>query len=377
MQFRSTALLAICVLSLSLVKASAQVAFDKPDFDLLSGPTLALDLNGDGITDLVVAVDQSLFIYLNPGDGTIGTGIQFPAGRQPVALTAGDFNGDGIADLAELSGDGTVTVLLGKGDGTFSDPISTASGASGPGRSMAASDFNGDGFADLAFTTFDGKIFVRLGNGDGTFNVTSFATGANQLPGLAAADFDGDGNVDLAVLTCCRDEFSSGDIQILFGHGDGTFGPLMEVAGIPGPVSITAAELNNDGHPDLLVTFAGCHTPCDGMNAFMNRGDGTFAFTQSLQVSEEIPSQPAVGDFNGDGIPDIAFSGQGDVHVYLGNGDGIFVPQQSYAKGPPNPFLPAPRCCSRLRIRSTPRAPTPATTSTVRPHSRSSSTTSP
>src|SRR5215468_7587716 len=93
--------------------ASAQVAFDKPDFDLRTGPTLALDFNFDGITDLAVAVDGSMFIYLNPGDGTIGSGTAFPAGKQPLVLIAGDFNADGIADIAELGSDGTVTVLLG------------------------------------------------------------------------------------------------------------------------------------------------------------------------------------------------------------------------------------------------------------------------
>jgi hypothetical protein len=335
MRFRSISFFAICAVSLTalVVGARAQVAFDKPDFDVRSGPTLALDFNGDGITDLAVAGDGSMFIYLNPGDGTIGTGTQFPAGKQPIVMIAGDFNGDGIADLAELGADGTVTVLLGKGDGTFSSPMSTATGAARLVGSIAAADFNGDGLGDVAFTTFDGNVFVLLGKGDGTFNVSSFASGAAQLSGLDAADFDGDGNVDLAVVTCCRDELGTGDLNILHGHGDGTFGPLTEIAIIPGPFAVTAAELNNDGHPDLLVAFAGCHTPCHGMEVFINRGDGTFSLTQSLSVSA-LPSLPAVGDFNGDGIPDITFSEEGNVYVYLGNGDGTFAPSQNYAKGP-------------------------------------------
>src|SRR5215471_13208045 len=320
MRIRSILVFAIYALSLTLAPAAgAQVAFDKPDFDVRTGPTLALDFNGDGITDLAVAVDGSMFIYLNPGDGTIGSGTEFPAGRQPLVMIAGDFNSGGIVDVAALGSDGTLTVLLGNGDGTFSGPMSTATGATRIINSIAAADLNGDGLTDLAFTTLDGNIFVLLGNGDGTFNASSFASGSSQLRGgLDAADFDGDGNVDLAVLTCCRDQLGNGDLQILHGHGDGTFGPLTEVAKVPHPVNITAAELNNDGHPDLLVAFlAGCGTPCNGMDVFINRGDGTFSLAQSLSVPI-VPSLPAVGDFNGDGVPDIAFSEQGNVHVYLG-----------------------------------------------------------
>jgi hypothetical protein len=311
----------------------AQVSFSKPDFDVRSGATTVLDFNRDGISDIAAAVDGKIIVYLSPGDGTTGPGTEFPAGKNPIVLIPGDFNEDGIADLAELGADGTITVLLGNGDGTFSAPLATVTGLARVNGSMASNDLNHDGVEDLAVSSPDGTIAVLLGRGDGTFTISSFVSGASDLRAIESADFDGDGNVDLAVLTCCSDLFETGDLQILHGHGDGTFGPLTEVGRVSGPLAVTAADLNNDGHPDLLVAFSGCHTPCRGMDIFLNRGDGTFSIS-SLDTVFEGPSLPAVGDFNGDGIPDLAFEEGATVHVYMGRGDGTFGPPQHYDKGP-------------------------------------------
>src|SRR5215471_8948424 len=128
---------------------SAQVAFNKPDFDVRSGSTTVLDFNGDGISDIAVAVDGKIIVYLSPGDGTTGPGTEFPAASGSNLLIPGDFNNDGIADLAELGNDGVITVLLGRGDGTFSAPIVTATGLSHVTDSIAANDFNNDGSEDL------------------------------------------------------------------------------------------------------------------------------------------------------------------------------------------------------------------------------------
>src|SRR5216683_6460832 len=115
-------------------------------------------------------------------------------------LVLGDFNRDGIVDLAVVGRDanhnGVVSVLLGNGNGTFQAAVTTAAGST-PGPSVAVGDFNGDGYPDLALTNYSMNkytVTILLGNGDGTFQQVqdyAFATGPNYL---AVGDFNGDGH---------------------------------------------------------------------------------------------------------------------------------------------------------------------------------------
>ena len=206
------------------------------------------DFNGDGIQDLATVDNYSnnVTVLLGNGSGgfTAAPGSPFPAGSAPSALAVADFNGDGIPDLAAPNfGTNSVTVLFGDGLGGFNV---SASFAAGPGPlSVAAGDFNGDGVPDLvAANTNSSALTVLLGDGAGEFKASPESP--VSVPGsprlIAVADFNGDGVQDLAVA----DAFDG--VTVLLGDGTGGF---MATAGSPFytgvgslPCSILAGDLN-------------------------------------------------------------------------------------------------------------------------------------
>jgi hypothetical protein len=146
---------------------------------------------------------------LGRGDGTFQAAVSYAAGSAPYSVAVGDFNGDGIPDLAVANvGSDNVSVLLGHGDGTFGPAVNYGVGISP--RSVAVGDFNGDGVPDLA-VVYRGGVRVLLGNGDGTFQTTPTSYVAGSVPAsVAVGDFNGDGLPDFAVANS-----SSNDVSIL------------------------------------------------------------------------------------------------------------------------------------------------------------------
>ncbi len=325
---------------------------------------VAADFNGDGKLDLAMVAGPYhpsftfLLVYLGNGDGTFQNPVTYSSGGQTgsavAAITSGDFNGDGIPDLALVNnncppGDycstpGSVAIMLGNGDGTFQAPVSFPTDYSP--NSVVAADFNGDGHLDLAVANFsaimyaypaDASIAVLLGNGDGTFQPYVETQEPGAYGPLVAADFNGDGRLDLATLGVVDGGYSN-TIFTLLGNGDGTFQPYQLVATGFYARDIAAADVNGDGKMDLVVPNAcGNVDACDEYNnvpgsvsVVLGNGDGTFQPNVEYPVGIG-PIWGATGDFNGDGRLDIAVGTSdpsGDfLSILAGNGDGTFQPQ--------------------------------------------------
>jgi hypothetical protein len=195
------------------------------------------------------------------------------------------------------------------------------------GNTQIAADFNRDGKLDLAGSGAQ-NASVMLGNGEGTFRPkTDFAIGV-ATQDVTAGDFNGDGNLDLAVGLASPQV----SVALLLGTGTGTFGAptfLPNHTGFDSP-AVLAPDLNNDGKLDIVAmhSIACFSTPCSGarsVTVYMGNGDGTFQPAREMDVNT-YPHSMAVGDFNRDGIKDLAVGGENtELSILLGLGDGNFT----------------------------------------------------
>jgi hypothetical protein len=310
----------------------------------IGGALVAGDFNGDGKLDLAAADGNGVHVLIGNGDGTFQPQVGYAVGNNLKAIVAGDFNGDGQLDLAVVNGGAyncpcSVSVLLGKGDGTFGAQITYAVGVAwgGGADGIVAGDFAGNGRTDLAVTNYYGNtVSVLLANGDGTFQPqVTYSAGPNLPLAIAAGDFSGNGRIDLAVVNAGTFYYysaSSGTVSVLLGNGDGTFQPLSGAQNRvgSGPDALVAGDFNGDGRTDLAVANQEDNT----VSVVLGNGDGTFQPEFTYTVGS-YPAAIVAGDFNGDGRVDLAVanSRDGTVSVLLGNGDGTFQPQVTYRVG--------------------------------------------
>ncbi len=262
------------------------------------------DFNGDGKLDLAV---RGIAVLLGNGDGSFQHAVNYPAGD--AFLAVGDFNGDGKLDIASTDSSGVVYVLLGNGDGTFQKPVSYGTGSAA--GFITIGDFNGNGILDLAISV-DNGVTILLGNGDGTFQAPVNYPTAGAPYGLYAADLNGDGVLDLVVLSTTTPK-----VSVLLGNGDGTFKPHVDYPAGGDAFRGGVADVNGDGKLDVVITTWYTHN--NQFFVLLGNGDGTFQKPRAYTAGG-YPLGTAFGDFNNDGILDLAIANQES----LGGGTSTF-----------------------------------------------------
>jgi hypothetical protein len=279
---------------------------------------LTADFNNDGYDD-IVAVDEtakSVVVILGGSKG-FQNPMSFPVPKAPMSLCMGDFNRDGNLDL--LVTGKAAYVLLGTGTGGFRPPVPYPANAD----RCAVGDFNGDGKLDVAFgSTVGTQVMVALGNGDGTFGNLIYTTLTMEIWAVYPGSFHNNGRDDLILI---GRHFStnggvSHPVSLLASNGDGTFTMGPEI--LKDSWDITVADLNRDGNLDFI------NTTQSPVEAWLGDGNGNFTHVASAPV-EGYADFAAIGDVNGDGIPDVVTANSdSSVSILIGNGDGTF--QQSY-----------------------------------------------
>jgi len=283
------------------------------------------------IQDLVVTNGSAgtISLLLGNGDGTFQSPQTIPAGLWPYSVAIGHFNQDTFEDLAVTNyiSSGTVSILLGNGDGTFQSPQTFPVGDYP--ASVVIGHFNQDRFEDLAVTNaFSDTVSILLGKGDGTFqSQVTFSVGAGSQ-GVAIGHFNADAVEDLAVAN-----WFSNDVSLLLGNGDGTFQSQQTVSVGLSPLSVAIGHFNADAFEDLAVTNYGSGT----ISLLLGNGDGTFQSPQTFPVEDDLASV-AIGHFNQDTFEDLVTTGyrapwEPTVSILLGNGDGTFQSPQTVPVG--------------------------------------------
>jgi hypothetical protein len=321
--------------------------FTPPTSPVGGGPiaSATADLNGDGKADVVVVNEgsNSVSVLLGNGDGTFKPAVNYPTGTFPVGVALGDFNGDGHLDIAVAnSSANSISLLMGNGDGTFQPKIDIPLLLTP--KALTVGDFNRDGKADIAIATGDSAtddMTMLLGNGNGTFQAPVTTVTEHRLttlyPGrrlfISSTDINGDGIPDLFVMNnldgvilgkggfIVGAQPAAGSISVLLGNGDGTFqAPRNFAAGGAGLFSAALGDFNGDGRPDMAVSSSP-----SVLTVFTNLGGGSFS-SSSIVASQGYLT---AGDFNGDGVTDL-FTG---ANMYYGQAGGTLKAGPSYLLG--------------------------------------------
>jgi hypothetical protein len=308
------------------------------------------DFDSDGIVDIAVAGGSSarVTVLKGVGDGTFTVAGEGQVGNSPAWISVEDFDGDARNDVATANfGSNDISVLLGQEGGVFAENPHLEAGRHP--TAIASGDLNDDAVPDLVATSnglvnmIQSDVSILTGLGHGEFNAQTTIRSAAFPRELTIADLNGDSELDLAIVASGLEEYDgrccvhSPGVSVHLGLGDGAFYPeeRYDTGGIVGtlraPSSIAVGDFDRDGIPDLAVTIEGTTEDRSGVTVLRGLGGGMFSDPSRYAVGLG-PRSVAIGDLNADGVLDLAVANEtivsrGDVSILLGLGDGTFCPQ--------------------------------------------------
>jgi hypothetical protein len=292
------------------------------------------DFNNDNRLDIVVAnyADDNIGVFLGYGNGTFSSQTTYSTkiGTSPTDAVVGDLNNDGRLDIVvTLNSDTGIIVFLGYGNGTFSGQLVYSTGSQSQPYTCTLGDVNNDNRLDVAVSdNQNGNVVILLGDGDGGFsNKITYSTGRDSYPvSLAFGDFNNDSILDNVVANVGTNTIG---VFLGFTYIYGVREDICSTGSSPHPRAVALADFNKDTHLDIVMANYGL----DNVEVLLQDTNKTFSMQIMLSTGAlSLPTSVAVGDFNNDSELDItiANSGTENMGVFFGYGNGSFTSQTTF-----------------------------------------------